>query len=166
LRLTPLNTLPLYRAQIQPEWIDYNGHLRDAYYGLVLSYAIDDVMDHVGLDAAYREHTRCTLSTLELHLRDLHEVKGSEPLDVETSILDVDGKRIHIGCRFTCGPANGTVATGEVMLLHVHQGDKPASAPLPPDIERKLQSLKLSGDARAAWGPGSRQIELKRRAIK
>ena len=65
MRLTPLNTLPLYRAKIQPEWSDYNGHLRDAYYGLVLSYAIDDVMDHVGLDAAYRERTRCTLYTLE-----------------------------------------------------------------------------------------------------
>jgi acyl-CoA thioesterase FadM len=22
-----------YRATIEPEWIDYNGHLRDAYYG-------------------------------------------------------------------------------------------------------------------------------------
>jgi acyl-CoA thioester hydrolase len=178
-----LNTLPLYRAQIQPEWIDYNGHLRDAFYVVVLSDAIDDFMDHLGLDAAYRERTRCTLYTLELHMHYLHEVKGSEPLDVETSILDADAKRIHSGCRFTCGrsrnagatggavptgnaaPWGDTVATGEVMLLHVHQGDKPASAPFPRDIERKLQSLKLSGDASAAWGPGSRKIELKRRAI-
>ena len=164
--LTRLNTLPLYRAKIQPEWIDYNGHLRDAYYGLVLSYAIDDVMDHVGLDAAYRERTRCTLYTLELHMHYLHEVKGSAPLDVETSILDADGKRVHSGCRFTSGPASDTVAAGEVLLLHVHQGDKPAAAPFPPDIERKLQSLKLSGDASAAWGPGSRKIELRRRALK
>lgn len=164
--LTPLHTLPLYRTRIQPEWIDYNGHLRDAYYGLVLSYAIDDVMDHLGLDAAYRERTRCTLYTLELHMHYLHEVKGTEQLNVETSILDADGKRIHMGCRFVSAPSSNTVATGEVMLLHVHQGEKPASAPFPPDIERKLQSLKLSSDARAAWGPGSRKIELKRRAIK
>ena len=60
----PSAALPLYRAQLLPEWIDYNGHVRDAYYGLVLSYAIDDIMDHLGLDAAYRERTRCTLYTL------------------------------------------------------------------------------------------------------
>ena len=158
-------TLPLYRAQIQPEWIDYNGHLRDAYYGLVLSYAIDDVMDRVGLGAAYRGRTRCTLYTLELHMHYLHEVKGSAPLDVETSILDADAKRIHMGCRFTCPPSGEAVATGDVMLLHVHQGDTPKAARFPVDIERTLQSLKLPADASAAWGPASRRIELKRRAI-
>ena len=125
--LPPSIALPLYRAQLLPEWIDYNGHVRDAYYGLVLSYAIDDIMDHLGLDAAYRERTRCTLYTLELHMRYLHEVKGTDDLLVATSILDADRKRIHMGCRFMCGRLSDAVATGEVMLLHVHQGDKPAS---------------------------------------
>ena len=161
--LPPPSALPLYRAHLLPEWIDYNGHVRDAYYGLVLSYAIDDIMDHLGLDAAYRERTRCTLYTLELHMRYLHEVKGTDDLVVETSILDADRKRIHMGCRFMCGRLNDAVATGEVMLLHVHQGDKPASAPFPHDIDARLQTLKLSPDAGATWGPGSRRMELQRR---
>ncbi len=155
--------LPVYRAKIEPEWIDYNGHLRDAYYGLVLSYAIDDFMDHVGLDAAYRQRTHCTLYTLELHLHYLHEVKSTDELEVSTSVLDADRKRIHVGCRFSCPRVADALATGEVMLLHVQQGDKPASAAFPPDIEQKLQSLKLPADAAAAWGPGSRKIELRKR---
>ena len=155
--------LPPYRAKIEPEWIDYNGHLRDAYYGLVLSLAIDQVMDHVGLDAAYRERTRCTLYTLELHLHYLHEVKSTDDLEVVTSILDTDRKRIHAGCRFSCSRVSDAVATGEVMLLHVQQGDKPASAAFPPQIERTLTDLKLSAAAAAAWSPGSRKIELGRR---
>jgi acyl-CoA thioester hydrolase len=155
--------LPLYRAVIQPEWIDYNGHLRDAYYGLIVSFAIDDFMDHTGLDAAYRERTRCTLYTLELHLHYTHEVKSTDELDVSTSVLDADHKRIHLGCRFSCPRVSGAAATAEVMLLHVHQGEKPASTPFPADIDRRLQSLKLSSDAGAAWGPGSRKIEIKRR---
>ena len=53
---------------IEPDWIDYNGHLRDAYYVVVLSDATDALMDHLGLDAAYRARTRCTLYTLEMHL--------------------------------------------------------------------------------------------------
>ncbi len=160
---SPSPAIPPYRAQLLPDWIDFNGHLRDAYYGLVMSYAIDDIMDHLGLDAAYRERTRCTLYTLELHMRYMHEVKGTDDLVVATSILDADRKRIHMGCRFTCGRLNEAVATGEVMLLHVHQGDKPASSPLPPHIDARIQTLKLPSDAGAAWGPGSRKMELQRR---
>jgi acyl-CoA thioester hydrolase len=155
--------LPLYRTKIEPAWIDYNGHLRDAYYGVVLSYAIDDVMDALGVDAAYRERTRCTLYTLEQHMHYLHEVKGTDELEVTTSILDADAKRIHVGCRFACSRIEGTVATGELMLLHVHQGERPASVALPSDIERKIAALKLPSDASAAWGPSSRKIELKKR---
>jgi acyl-CoA thioester hydrolase len=156
-------SLPVYRARIEPAWIDYNGHLRDAYYGLVLSYAIDDAMDHLGMDAAYRERTRCTLYTLELHIHYLHEVKASDELEVATSILDADHKRMHVGSRFSCARLAEPAASADVMLLHVHQGDKPASAAYPPDIAAKIEALKLSAEAGAVWGPRSRKIELKRR---
>lgn len=160
-----MNPLTPYRVHIKPEWIDYNGHLRDAYYAMILSSAIDDVMDALGLDAAYRERTRCTLYTLEMHMHFLHEVKSTDELQVVTSILDADRKRIHAGCRFTCTRLSDILATGDVMLLHVHQGDKPASTVFPPEIEHRLGSLKLSSDESAAWGPSSRKIELKRRSV-
>jgi acyl-CoA thioester hydrolase len=155
--------LPVYRATIEPAWIDYNGHLRDAYYGLVASYAVDDVMDHLGLDAAYRERTRCTLYTLEVHLHYLHEVKSSDDLGVISSILDFDRKRIQVGCRFICSRISEPVATAEMMLLHVHQGDKPSVASFPDEVSAKREALKVSPDARDAFGPSSRKIELKRR---
>jgi acyl-CoA thioester hydrolase len=120
-------------------------------------------MDHLGLDAAYRARTACTLYTLELHLHYLHEVKSTDELDVETSVLDADHKRIHAGCRFTCPRVDGAVATADVMLMHVHQGEKVTSAAFPDEVDRALQSLKLSPGAAAAWGPTSRKIEIKRR---
>jgi acyl-CoA thioester hydrolase len=159
----PVTELPVYRAKIEPDWIDYNGHLRDAYYGLVASYAVDEVMDHLGLDAGYRERTHCTLYTLEVHLHYLHEVKRSDDLGVISSILDYDRKRIQVGCRFICSRISEPVATAEMMLLHVHQGDKPAVASFPDEVSAKLESLKVSPDAREAFGPSSRKIELKRR---
>jgi acyl-CoA thioester hydrolase len=159
-----LNALPPYRVNIKPEWIDYNGHLRDAYYAVILSGAIDDMMDTLGLDATYRDRTRCTLYTLELHIHYLHEIKGTDELEVVTSILDADRKRIHAGCRFSCARLSDTVATGDVMLLHVQQRDKPASAAFPPEIDQRLGALKLSSDESAAWGPSSRKIELKHRS--
>jgi len=159
----PVTELPVYRATIDPDWIDYNGHLRDAYYGLVASYAVDDVMDHLGLDAAYRERTHCTLYTLEVHLHYLHEVKSSDDLGVISSVLDFDRKRIQVGCRFICSRISERVATAEMMLLHVHQGDKPSVASFPDGVSAKLEALKVSPDTREAFGPSSRKIELKRR---
>jgi acyl-CoA thioesterase FadM len=159
----PVTELPVYRATIEPHWIDYNGHLRDAYYGLVASYAVDDVMDTLGLDAAYRERTHCTLYTLEVHLHYLHEVKSSDDLGVISSVLDFDRKRLQVGCRFICSRISEPVATAEMMLLHVHQGDKPSVASFPDEVSAKLEALKVSPDAREAFGPSSRKIELKRR---
>jgi acyl-CoA thioester hydrolase len=159
----PVTELPVYRATIEPSWIDYNGHLRDAYYGLVASYAVDGVMDFLGLDAAYRERTRCTLYTLEVHLHYLHEVKSSDDLGVVSSVLDFDRKRIQVGCRFICSRVSEPVATAEMMLLHVRQGDKPSVASFPDEVTAKLEALKVSPDAREAFGPSSRKIELKRR---
>ena len=155
--------LPIYRATIDPDWIDYNRHLRDAYYGLVASYAVDAVMDHLGLDAAYRERTRCTLYTLEVHLHYLHEVKSSDDLRVNSLILDFDRKRIHLGCRFVCSRVSEPVAIAEMMLLHVMQADKPVVTSFPDEVSAKLEALKASPAARDAFGPGSRKIEMKRR---
>ena len=158
-----MTELPIYRARIESSWIDYNGHLRDAYYGLVASYALDEVMDHLGLDAAYRESTQCTLYTLEMHLHYLHEVKGTDDLGVNSLILDFDRKRIHVGCRFTCSRVAEPVATADMMLLHVRQGEKPSVASFPDAVLARLEALKLSPAAAEAFGPSSRKIELKRR---
>ena len=158
-----MTRLPVYHVTIEPEWIDFNGHVRDAYYGLAASYAVDGLMDHLGLDAAYRESSHCTLYTLEMHIHFLHEVKASDELKILTSILDVDRKRIHAGFTFACSRLAEPAATADMMLLHVHQGQKPASAALPDAVIEKLNAVKLSPDARDALGPLSRKIELKRR---
>lgn len=157
------SALTVYSVNIETAWIDYNGHLRDAYYGVVLSNAIDDVMDQLGLDAAYRNETRCTLYTLEQHVSFLHEVKLSDGLIVENLVLDCDRKRIHLGSIFRCERVPEPVAVAETMLLHVLQAAQPGSSPFPATVETRLQGLKLTPDERAAFGPGSRKIELKRR---
>ena len=155
--------LPVYRAKIEPDWIDYNGHLRDAYYGLAASYAVDDLMDYLGLDAAYRASTHCTLYSLEMHMHFLHEVKESDDLKIATSILDFDRKRIHLGCTFFCSRLGEPAATADMMLLHVRQGEKPSTAPFPEQLMAQLNALRLSPAARDAFGPLSRKIELQRR---
>jgi acyl-CoA thioester hydrolase len=152
-----------FRAALEPGWIDYNGHLRDAYYVVALSLAIDEAMEELGLDTAYRESTHCTLYTLELHIHYLHEIKAADELSVVTRILDCDIKRIHAACDFICPRLESPAASAEVMLLHVHQGEKPASAPFPPQIAALLERLKVPAAETAARRFSSRKIEITRR---
>jgi acyl-CoA thioester hydrolase len=158
-----MSGLPPYKAVILPEWIDYNGHLRDAHYTLIASYAADALMDFVGLDADYRRRTHCTLYSLEMHVHYRREVMQSDDLDVSTSVLDFDNKRIHVGCQFNVQRLSENAATVEMMLLHVHQGDAPKSRPFPACVLEKLAPLKLSAEAAHQFVPKSRAIELKRR---
>jgi acyl-CoA thioester hydrolase len=166
--------LPIYRTRIAPDWIDYNGHLRDAYYGLIWSYATDEMMDHLGIHAEYRARTRCTLYTLEMHFHYLHEVKSTDDLWVRTSIIAFDKKRIHISSEFGCDRIPAAVAMAEAMMLHVQQGDKPASAVFPEEIQEKLTLFAASAGAPGVAAgsapapadsavPGSRKIQLQRR---
>jgi acyl-CoA thioester hydrolase len=153
--------LPAFPVKIAAEWIDFNGHVRDAYYTLAASYATDAAMDHIGLDAAYRQRTGCTLYTVELHIHYLREVKREDELTIVTSVFDFDRKRVHLGCRFECARLEDAAATAEFMLIHVHQGDKPSVKSFPEEVSAKLAALKSAAAPRAEFAPGSRKIELK-----
>lgn len=155
--------LLIYSTDIAPEWIDYNGHLRDAYYGLVLSYAADALMDHLGLDEAYRKATSATLYTLEQHQHFLHEVMKDERLEVRVRLLAADAKRMHVAFDFYTARYPDPVSLGEVMLLHVQQRPTPAAAPFPAPIARAISELLAASAALPAPGPGSRRLELRQR---
>jgi acyl-CoA thioester hydrolase len=156
-----VKALKIYSTAIAPEWIDYNGHLRDAYYGLILSYASDALMDQLGLDAAYRRATGCTLYTLEQHMHFLHEVMQSDQLDIQVRVLAADRKRIHAAFDFYCARYTDPVALGEMMLLHVRQQPGPAAVPFPPAVVSALEGLVASTSGAEPPGPPSRRIELR-----
>lgn len=154
--------LPLYQTAILPEWIDYNGHLRDAYYGLIVSHAIDALMDRVGIDAAYQQSTGCTLYTVEMHVHYLHEVKQHDTAIVNGRIAGVDSKRIHVAFELLRAGHTDLAATAEVMLLHVRQqGESVLTTPFPAAVAVAIAQLQAGSAGMASAGPGSRRIELR-----
>ncbi len=154
--------IPIYSTAIQPQWIDYNGHVRDAYYGLIVSLATDALMDRIGLDEGYRARSGCTLYTLEMHLNYLAEVHASDTALVRVRIAGADHKRIHAAFEIVRDGRGGVAATAEVMLLHVcRQGAQVAGAPLPPQVSSALEKLRAASSELAAEGPGSRRMELR-----
>ena len=154
--------IPIFETPILPEWIDYNGHLRDAYYVLIVSLATDALMDRVGLDAAYRQRTHCTLYTVEMHIQYLHEVKRTDTAAVTMRILGADAKRLHAAFELARAGSGPVAAVAELMLLHVRQqGDAVGSAPFPPAVSTAIAELQAAGAGLAAAALGSRRMELR-----
>ncbi len=154
---------PIYRSAILPEWIDYNGHLRDAYYALILSLASDALMERLGMDAAYRTASGNTLYTVEMHIHYLREIHGSDVVRVAVQLLAADQKRIHAAFEISCDGKEGAAATAEFMLLHVHQAATVSVTAFEPAIAAAIAAaLPEAGDT--PWpGPGSRRMQLRPR---
>jgi acyl-CoA thioester hydrolase len=132
--------LTTYQTRIIPDWVDYNGHLRDAFYLLIFSYATDALMDRLGLDSDNREASGNSLFTLELHLNYLHEVKLDTDVEVRTQIIGHDAKRVHLYHSLHKLDDDQELAGNEQMLLHVDLAG-PRSAPFSPATLNRLQTI-------------------------
>ncbi|MBA1243028.1 thioesterase family protein [Pseudomonas japonica] len=130
-----------WEGRVLPEWTDYNGHLRDAYYLLVFSYGTDGFMDSIGLDADGREASGHSLFTLECHLNFLHEVKRDEPVQVHTQLLAHDQKRVWLYHSLHRPADPETLAASEQVLLHVAL-EGPRSAPFGTKALKQLAMMK------------------------
>jgi acyl-CoA thioester hydrolase len=119
------------------EWIDYNGHLSEPYYVLVLGHATDAVMDAVGLGPAYRAETDSSLYTVEAHVRYLDQVSPGEHLEARSWVIGATGKLLWIWHElYAGGPgALSLRATEEILGLHV-TGSR--SSPFPDDVRATI----------------------------
>jgi acyl-CoA thioester hydrolase len=134
--------LTTYQTRIIPDWVDYNNHLRDAFYLLIFSYATDALMDRLGMDSNNRDASGHSLFTLELHLNYLHEVKLDTEVEVRTQIIGHDSKRLHLYHSLHKVGEEQELAGNEQMLLHVDLAG-PRSAPFSADTLSRLQSIVI-----------------------
>jgi acyl-CoA thioester hydrolase len=131
----------VYRDSVRAEWVDYNGHLRDAFYMLIFSFATDALIDRIGLDDTVRKARGRSIYTLEAHINYLHEIKEGTPVRVDVRVLAHDAKRLHIYLEMFAGDDSvEPVAAGEQMLLHVDTGG-PRAIAFDPDVEARVREL-------------------------
>ncbi|MEU8870110.1 thioesterase family protein [Streptomyces javensis] len=135
------STLPDYRQTVRPEWIDYNGHMSEAFYVLVFGHSTDEMMVETGLDSAYRAKTGCSLYTVESHIRYLNEVAEGAELTIRTRVIGVDEKKVRFTHEMHVGEPDGApVATTELLALHIDQKES-RSAPFPDEVRERLTDL-------------------------
>lgn len=135
----------VWREPVQDAWIDYNGHLSEGYYVLVLGHATDAVMDAVGLGPDYRAAHDASLYTVEAHVRYLDEVAAGVDLEVRSSVIGVTAKLLWIWHELW---ADGRLrATEEILGVHVQGG---GSAPFPDDVAARARELRVPPPAQAS----------------
>jgi carnitine 3-dehydrogenase len=121
--------LALHRGRVEPDWIDYNGHMTESRYLHVFGDSSDALFRYVGINADYHAAGK-SYYTVETHIMNLREVGAGAPLHTTTQILAVDDKRMHIfHCLYATDDAT-LLATAEQMLLHV---DTKAARTVPAD---------------------------------
>jgi acyl-CoA thioesterase FadM len=128
-----------YRTPVREEWLDYNGHLHDASYAIVLSEANEELFEALGLSADYRRDHAASMFTVEYHIRYLGECGPDAELTAATVLVDADARKMRLSTELF---ADGElVATGESFYLHVDT-DAGKVTPMPEDRRLAVEQLR------------------------
>src|ERR1700710_3182103 len=126
--------------QIEPPWIDYNGHLNMAYYNVMFDRAIDELWLKLGIGPGYRTARNGSTFTAECHVRYLREIHLGDPLQVLILLLAADEKRLHTFEELRHAGEGWLSATSENMTIHIDMAAR-KSAPFPPDIRTRIDRI-------------------------
>ncbi len=129
--------------RVEPQWIDYNGHLNMAYYNVLFDRAVDEAYELIGIGLDYLKRHGHSTFTAEAHVRYLRELKEGDPVRVTFQLLDYDAKRIHYFEQLLHAEEGWLSATSENMTLHVDMAAKKV-APFPDGILRTLGHMKAA----------------------
>ncbi len=129
---------PLFTCTVRPEWIDYNGHMNDAYYALVFSRALDRLMTRIGLAQDGRTPDSPTIYTLTATIHYLAEVKEGETVSVETRILAYDPKRLHLWAQMNCADGVLSALSEQVFLCVDQSSGTPRSRAFPDAVHAAI----------------------------
>src|SRR6187399_3153951 len=141
--LDPVFFAPFVSAlmHVEPQWIDYNGHLNMAYYNVLFDRAVDEVYELIGIGADYLKRANHSTFTAEVHLRYLRELHANDPVRVTFQLLDFDSKRLHFFKQLFHATEGWVSATSESLSLHIDMQTK-KTAVFPDDVKKTLRKMK------------------------
>lgn len=145
--------------QIEPDWIDYNGHLNMAYYNVIMDRSIDELFAAMGMGPTYLKSRNCSTMTAECHVRYIREVHLGDPLQVTAYVIAADEKRVHTFEELRHATEGWLSATSENMTLHIDMNVRKV-APFPSDIAERIRTV-ADAHARLPRPDGAgRRIEM------
>ena len=121
--------------QIEPQWIDYNGHLNMAYYNVMFDRAIDELWLQLGIGPGYMKERHGSTFTAECHVRYLREIHLGDPVQVSILLVAADEKRLHTFEELRHATEGWLSATSENMTIHIDMAAR-KTAPFPAGYPR------------------------------
>ncbi len=126
--------------QIEPSWIDYNGHLNMAYYNVMFDRATDELWLKLGIGPGYMRQRQGSTFTAECHVRYLREIHLGDPVQVSILLVGADEKRLHTFEELRHATEGWLSATSENMTIHIDMAAR-KTAPFPSDIRANIETL-------------------------
>jgi acyl-CoA thioester hydrolase len=146
---------------IEPQWIDYNGHLNVAYYNVLFDRAVDEFYELIGVGPDYLKQYGQSTMVAEAHVRYLREVHEGDPVRVTVQLLDFDKKRMHLFEELRHSTENWLSATSESMTLSVDMTAKKV-APFAPHVLEALERLKAAHGRMTRPEAAGRSVGMKK----
>jgi acyl-CoA thioester hydrolase len=129
--------------RIEPDWIDYSGHLNRSYYHVLFDRALGEALSLVGLAEDYVRERGLSFFTSEAHVVYHRELQIDDPVRVRVQLVGYDPKRLHL-VQELCHAQEGWVsATCELISLHVDLATRKA-VPFPDDILANLSAMRTT----------------------
>lgn len=129
--------------RVEPQWIDYNGHLNMAYYHVLFDRAVDEVFSLVGLSQDYVDSRHASFFTAECHVLYKRELTEGDLVRVTAQLIAFDDKRLHYYLEMRHANEGWLAATSENLSLHVDMASRKVT-PFPADILANLALMKAA----------------------
>ena len=147
-----IDGLPITSRRAVPvTWTDYNGHMNEAAYLELGTWATDGLMKLVGADEAYVASGK-SFFTVDTRIRYLDEVHRGALLTVTTQVLEGTGKKMKLFHRVLTEDGS-LAATIETLMLHTDLTTRRACPP-EPQVAQALEDIAARHAGRPAEGAG------------
>lgn len=153
--------ITLFKSPVLSEWIDYNGHMNDAYYVVAFSKGIDDFMLHIGIDESFRTTHNVSIYTLQSMVSYLEEVSEGEPIIIKGQLLESDKKKIRLFMTMYHEESHAELATMETLLLHVDTKHHKAS-PFKAETQSYIDAIQIRHTTLPVPNNAGQAIQLRR----
>jgi acyl-CoA thioester hydrolase len=147
--------------RIEPQWIDYNGHLNVAYYMVLFDRAVDECFALLGIGEEYVRTRNASMFVAEAHIGYRREVQATDMVRITLQLIDFDEKRLHFCAEMRHAYDGWLAATCETMSLHVDMSARRAS-PFPDDAVTNLTLMRAAHSRLATPDYAGRRIAMRR----
>ena len=147
--------------ELEPAWIDYNGHLNMAFYNVLFDRGCDEAFERFGMGPNYAKERKLTAYTAEIHVRYIREIHLGDKVCSSYQIVEHDEKRIHAfqELRHQHGWLS---ATSETLTLHVDRSG-PKVTPFPDNVMAKIEVVAQAHKNLPYPEDAGRRIEIRRK---